>query len=63
MEIERTDREIIIRIPSNADPIGLQRILDYLKYKEATTSSYTQQEDVDQLAEESKTNWWKRKNH
>jgi len=58
MEIERTDNEIIFRIPSNVDTLGLQRIIDYLHYKEATTKSDANQNAVDEIAEESKTSWW-----
>lgn len=39
MIIERTDNEIILRLPANIDPIDLQRIINYLQYKEATASS------------------------
>jgi len=59
MEIERTDNEIIFRVPTNVDTLGLQRIIDYLRYKEATATSNADQNKVDNIAEESKTNWWK----
>lgn len=39
MEIERTNKEIIIRLPSYVDTEGLQRLVDYLTYKEATAKS------------------------
>ena len=58
MEIDRTDREIIFKLPANIDTLGLQRIIDYLKYKEATAESKADQSTVDEIAEESKTNWW-----
>jgi len=59
MEIERTEREIIFRIPPNVDTLGLQRIIDYLRYKEVTANSNANQNKVDKIAEESKVNWWK----
>jgi len=59
MDIERTDKEIIFRLPTNVDTLGLQRIIDYLRYKEATSESYADQSKVDQIAEESKAGWWK----
>ncbi len=59
MNIERTDNEIIFRIPSNIDTLGLQRIIDYLRYKEATAESNSDQKEIDKIAEESKANWWK----
>ncbi len=35
MLIERTSNEVIIRLPSYVDTEGLQRLVDYLSYKEA----------------------------
>ncbi len=59
MLIERTSKEVIIRLPSNVDTEGLQRLVDYLTYKEATTKSKATQQQVDQLAKEVKKGWWK----
>jgi hypothetical protein len=58
MYIERTNDEIIIRLPSYVDTAGLQRFIDYLCYKEATAKSRATQEDVDKLAKEVKKGWW-----
>jgi hypothetical protein len=58
MIIERTDKEIIIKLSSSVDTIGLQRVLDYLVYKEATSKSKARQTDVDKLAKEVKKDWW-----
>lgn len=58
MLIERTNKEIIIKLPSSIDTIGLQRLLDYLTYKEATAKSKAKQQDVDKLAKEVKKGWW-----
>lgn len=58
MEIERTSKEIIIRLPSYVDTEGLQRLVDYLTYKEATAKSQAKQTDVDALATEVKQGWW-----
>ncbi len=60
MEIQRTDKEILLRLPLNVDTLGLQRMIDYLKYKEATAESKADQEGIDQLAKESKSDWWKK---
>lgn len=54
MVIERTDNEIIIRLPANVDIQGLQRLVDYLIFKEATSETQATQEDVDALAKEVK---------
>ncbi len=63
MDIQRTDSEILFRLPANIDTLGLQRMIDYLKYKEATAESKADQEKIDQLAKESKANWWKENKH
>lgn len=60
MLIERTNNEIIIRLPSYVDTEGLQRLIDYLSYKEATAKSKAKQSDVDKLAKEVKKDWWKK---
>ena len=59
MLIERTTSEVIIRLPSSVDTIGLQRLVDYLTYKEATANSKATQDKVDQLARQVKKGWWK----
>ncbi len=58
MQIERTQEEIIIRIPSDVDMQGLQRLIDFLTYREATAKSKASQTDVDELAAEVKKGWW-----
>ena len=58
MVIERTSKEVIIRLPSYVDTEGLQRLVDYLIYKEATAKSKAKQSEVDALATEVKKGWW-----
>jgi hypothetical protein len=58
MVIERTSKEVIIRLPSYVDTHGLQRLVDYLTYKEATAKSKAKQSDIDVLAEDVKKGWW-----
>lgn len=58
MQIERTDKEILIRLPSGTDIVGLQRLLDFLKYREITSNSKATQSEIDRLALESKSTWW-----
>lgn len=58
MVIERTNKEIIIRLPSYVDTEGLQRLIDYLTHKVATAKSTATQDDVDTLAKEVKKGWW-----
>ncbi|MEQ8364391.1 MAG: hypothetical protein RH948_16065 [Cyclobacteriaceae bacterium] len=64
MEIQRTESEILLRLPANIDTLGLQRMIDYLKYKEATAESRgANQTEIDKLAKESKADWWKENKH
>ena len=58
MQIERTTDEILIRIPSYVDTHGLQRLINFLTYREATAKSKSKQSDVDELAAEVKKGWW-----
>ena len=60
MLIERTKNEVIIRLPSHVDTEGLQRLVDYLSYKEVTANSKATQSDVDKLAKEVKKGWWRK---
>jgi hypothetical protein len=49
---------VIIRLSSNVDTEGLQRLLDFLSYKEVTSESKAKQSDVDKLAKQVKKGWW-----
>ena len=59
MLIERTSREVIVRVPAFGGHDRLQRLVDYLTYKEATANSKATQEQVDQLARDVKKGWGK----
>ena len=58
MVIERTNKEIIFRLPGDIDISGLQRIVNYLKYKETIMKSKGTEAQANQLADESKKRWW-----
>jgi len=61
MLIERTnDKQITITVSSSVDSFGLQRLIDYVKYLEATSGSKAKQADVDKLADKVNTSWWKK---
>lgn len=60
LTIERTDREIIIRLPADLDVDDIQRMLDYLSYKQAIQKSQATQEQIDELAKKVKTGWWEK---
>jgi hypothetical protein len=58
MIIERRKKEILIRIPNTVDIEGAQRIIDYIRYQEATSKSKATQEDVDKLSDDVNGKWW-----
>jgi hypothetical protein len=59
MLIERTsDNQIVITVSSSVNSFGLQRLIDYVKYLEATANSKAKQADVDALADEVNASWW-----
>ncbi len=59
MLVERTNNDqIVITLSSSVDGFGLQRLIDYVKYLEATSKSKAKQSDVDKLAEEVNASWW-----
>ncbi len=52
-------QEVIIRLTASVNTVELQRLVDYLTYKEATANSKATQEQVDKLAKGVKKGWWK----
>lgn len=60
MLIERTDNEVIIRIPSYADTNDLQKLIDFISYKEVTAKTKAKQSDIDKLVTTVKKGWWKK---
>ena len=59
MLIERTNNnQITITVSSSVDSFGLQRLIDYVKYLEATSKSKAKQSDIDNLADEVNASWW-----
>ena len=59
MQVERLEKEILIRIPKDLDSEKLQEILDLIRYAELTTKSTATQDQIDELASEINKNWWK----
>jgi len=58
MTIQRKDGNIIITVPESLNSDGLQRLITYIEYTEATQSSVADQEQVDELAKEVNSKWW-----
>jgi len=59
MQIERTNNVILIRIAPGTNIVELQRILDFLKFREIASKSKATQAQIDKLSTESKSAWWK----
>lgn len=58
MFVERTTKEVIIRLPASVDTEDLQDFLNYARYKELTADFKTDQKEVDELASEINEQWW-----
>ncbi|MEO8712701.1 MAG: hypothetical protein ABI405_11285 [Parafilimonas sp.] len=59
MLVERTNKDqIVITLSSSVDSFGLQRLIDYVKYLEATSKSKAKQSEADKLADEVNDLWW-----
>jgi len=59
MIIESNDNETIIRISPNVNLQEIQQSLDFIRYKEIISKSRGTQKNADDLAEQSKNDWWK----
>jgi TATA-binding protein-associated factor Taf7 len=58
MLVERTSKEVIIRLPASVDTEDLQDFLNYARYKELTANFKTDQKVVDKIANEINAKWW-----
>jgi hypothetical protein len=58
MLIEQTPTEIIIRVPADVQIDGLQRLIDFLQYRENVLKSKATQEEIDNLSSEINKDWW-----
>ncbi len=58
MVIERTDSEIIVKIPAMTDVDDIQQLMDYLSYKSIVSRSQTTQPVIDELVETIKKGRW-----
>jgi len=64
MIVERvTNNQIVISFSPDADMFGIQRLIDYAKYLEATSKSQAKQIDINKLADEVNTDWWNKNQH
>lgn len=57
MLVERTKKEVIIRLPASVDTEDLQDFLNYARYKELTAGFKVEQKEVDKLSKEVNRKW------
>jgi hypothetical protein len=60
MIIERANGETIIKIPNNVKLEYLQQFLDYLSVKSILSKSQATDQEIENLSEEVKREWWKK---
>lgn len=58
MVLERTDNEVIIRLPANINWEDLELMIRFIKYKQNVSRSKATQEEIDQLARDVNKQWW-----
>ena len=63
MVLERTENEVIIRLPKSVNWEDLELMLKFIRYREKVTKSKAKQEDIDRLASEINKKWWEENKH
>jgi hypothetical protein len=58
MIIERTNKEVIIRLQPTVELEELQELANFFRYKEITSNYKTPQTVVDELSSEINKNWY-----
>ena len=58
MIIQRTTKEIIIRLPASINTEDLQDFLNYTRYMELTSEIHVSQDLVDKLSDKINSDWW-----
>jgi TATA-binding protein-associated factor Taf7 len=61
MIIERTTKEVIIRLSPDINTEELQKMVNFARYKEITAKFKVSQNDVDTLINDIKKDWHKKK--
>jgi hypothetical protein len=63
MVLERTDNEVIIRLPANINWEDLELMIRFIKYKQNVSKSEATQAEIDQLARDVNKQWWEENKH
>jgi len=61
--IERTDKEILIKLPLDTTPKAIQGVLNYFRYLELGKGVEIDQTEIDKMAQEAKSGWWEKNKH
>ena len=56
--IERTEKEILIRLPIASTPKQVQNALNFLRYLELGEGNTITESQVQELVDDSKRKWW-----
>lgn len=63
MKITRANGSIQLTINEGINQNGLERLIRFVQHLEATMASEASQKDIDQIASESKKEWWETNRH
>lgn len=63
MILERTENEVVIRLPSNINWEDLEIMIRFMQYRERVAKSKAKQADIDALAKEVNKSWWAENKH
>jgi hypothetical protein len=63
MIIERTNAELILRLPIEIGTLSLDKITKYVKYVESNSGSNFDEAQINEIAAESKKRWWEENKH
>jgi hypothetical protein len=58
MIVERIENNRIVLNVNGVDVLGIQRLIDYAGYLDATRGTQAQSKQVELLADEVSRNWW-----
>lgn len=58
-DIERTENQVIIKMPLSSLPEDIEDVLNYFRYIQLGKSNVITDEDVDYFVEKSRGAWWK----
>ena len=56
--VDRTEDEILIRLPIHSTPMEVQNALNFIRYVELGRGSKITEQDIAKLVEETRGRWW-----